>query len=112
VSDAVTVYGLRNCDTCRTAIRALAEAGHDAVLVDVRETPLDDATRARFLDAFGDALVNTRSTTWRGLSVAEREAAPDALLAAHPALMKRPVVETGAGELYLGWAAVKSSRLL
>jgi arsenate reductase len=74
VSDAVTVYGLRNCDTCRTAIRALAEAGHDAVLVDVRETPLDDATRARFLDAFGDALVNTRSTTWRGLSVAEREA--------------------------------------
>lgn len=111
MSTPLKVYGLRNCDTCRKAIRALAEAGRDAVLVDVRETPLDDATRARFLAAFGETLVNTRSTTWRGLPEAERARTPRELLAAHPALMKRPVVETGEGELYLGWAAVKSSLL-
>jgi arsenate reductase len=67
------------------------------VLVDVRETPLDDATRDTVSGRVRGCETGefTRSTTWRGLSVAERELpAPDALLAAHPALMKRPVVET------------------
>jgi arsenate reductase-like glutaredoxin family protein len=96
------IYGLKTCDTCRAAVKALA--GRGAVLVDIRETPLDDATRARFLAAFGDALVNRRSTTWRGLDDGARAAAPEALLADHPALMKRPVIEDGAA-LYLGWDA-------
>lgn len=101
------IYGLKTCDSCRAAVKTLA--GRGAVLLDVRETPLDAETRARFLEAFGEALVNRRSTTWRGLSEAERAAAPEALLAAHPALMKRPVIEDGAA-LYLGWdAGVRAS---
>lgn len=96
------IYGLKTCDTCRTAVKALA--GQGAVLVDIRAEPLDDATRARFLAAFGDALVNKRSTTWKGLPEAERGGAPEALLADHPALMKRPVIEAE-GRLYLGWDA-------
>jgi len=94
------IYGLKTCDTCRAAMRAL----EGAEFVDVRAEPLDAAVLARFLDAFGAALVNRRSTTWRGLSEAEREAAPEVLLAAHPALMKRPVIEDGSA-LYLGWDA-------
>jgi len=108
----VKVYGLRACDTCRKAIRALAEAGHDPVLVDVRETPLDEVTRARFLDAFGERLLNTRSTTWRGLPEAERARPPGDILADHPAVMKRPVIETGTGALHLGWDAGVRSTLL
>lgn len=96
------VYGLKTCDTCRAAVKALA--GQGAVLVDIRDTPLEDATRARFLAEFGDALVNRRSTTWKGLSEAERTGAPEVLLAAHPALMKRPVIAAG-DALYLGWDA-------
>ena len=106
------VYGLRACDTCRKAIRALGEAGHAPELVDVRDTPLDDATRIRFYEALGEKLVNTRSTTWRGLSEAERAAPPLDLLAAHPTLMKRPVIETEDGTLYLGWDAGVRSALL
>ena len=98
------IYGLKACDTCRAAVKALTAAGHEVALVDIRATPLDPADRARFLAAFGDALVNRRSTTWRGLSEAERAGAPEALLAAHPALMKRPVIDTGTA-LYLGWDA-------
>ncbi|PWK61016.1 arsenate reductase family protein [Roseicyclus mahoneyensis] len=96
------VYGLKTCDTCRAAVKALT--GQGAVLIDIRETPLDVATRARFLAEFGDALVNRRSTTWKGLSDAERADAPEPLLAAHPALMKRPVIDAD-GALYLGWDA-------
>lgn len=93
------IYGLKACDTCRKAVKALP----GAELVDVRADPLEADQIARFLEAFGSALVNTRSTTWRGLDDAERSKAPEALLAAHPALMKRPVIETDAGALHLGW---------
>lgn len=101
------IYGLKTCDTCRAAVKALADRG--AVLIDIRATPLDEAMRARFLEAFGNALVNRRSTTWKGLTEAERAGAPATLLAAHPALMKRPVIEDGE-KLYLGWdAGVRAS---
>ena len=59
--------------------------------------------RARFLEAFGEALINRASTTWRGLDAGEREKSPEALLAAHPTLMKRPVIARGE-KLWLGWS--------
>lgn len=105
------IYGLKNCDSCRKAAKDLAAAGHAAQLIDIRAMPLGAGDLARFLDAFGDALVNRKSTTWRGLSEAERAAPPADLLAAHPALMKRPVIDTGAG-LYLGWGADTRETLL
>ena len=105
------IYGIKACDTCRKAVKALTEAGKPAQLVDIRATPLSEADLARFLAAFGAELINRRSTTWRGLSEAERQAAPHALLAAHPTLMKRPVIDTGAA-LYLGWDAAVRQALL
>ena len=92
------IFGLKNCDTCRKAAKALPEAE----MVDLRERPLDEATLRAAFAAFGPALVNTRSTTWRGLSTVERAAEPLALLRAHPALMKRPLIEAD-GALHLGW---------
>lgn len=106
----LTIYGLKTCDTCRKARRAAEKAGKSPTFVDIRETPLSPAERTRFLAAFGDELVNRKSATWRGLSADEREKDADALLAAHPTLMKRPVIE---GEtLTLGWsAAVEKAHL-
>jgi arsenate reductase-like glutaredoxin family protein len=96
------VYGIKTCDTVKKALRALAAAGHAPVLRDVRAEPLSAAEIARFEAAFGAALVNRSSTTWRGLSEAERAAPVADLLAAHPTLMKRPVVEAGETRT-LGW---------
>lgn len=92
------IYGLKTCDTCRKAIKALPGAR----FVDVRVDGVPNNVMTRALDAFGDALVNTRSATWRGLSDAERGHAPQELLAAHPALMKRPLIVDD-DALYLGW---------
>ncbi|MGG7567034.1 ArsC/Spx/MgsR family protein [Rhodovulum sp. DZ06] len=92
------IYGLKNCDACRKAVKATG-----AELVDVRAAPLDRATLERFQAAFGAALLNTRSTTWRGLPEEARAGDPLALIAAHPALMKRPVIEADDGTLHLGW---------
>ena len=101
---AVTLYGIKTCDTCRKAAKELGASGTEVVFHDVRADPLGTDQIAKFLQAFGDALLNKKSTTWRGLDDAARAAAPLALLAEHPTLMKRPVIE-GPGGLTLGWTA-------
>ena len=94
------VYGLKTCDTCRKALKALA----GAELVDVRKDGVPDAVMDAAFEVFGAALMNTRSTTWRGLSESERDAPVPDLLRAHPALMKRPLIVAD-GRMYLGWTA-------
>lgn len=101
------IYGLKNCDTCRKAAKALP----GAELVDIRAQPMGEEIRAKAYEAFGDAFLNTRSTTWRGLSEAERAGAPLELLAAHPALMKRPLIVTDSDEMHLGWTKAVQAAL-
>lgn len=96
------IYGIKTCDTCRKARKALEAAGKSVTFHDLRETPVDASTLQTWMDQFGPALLNTRSTTWRGLSEAERQGAPLDLLCAHPTLVKRPVIDDD-GALHLGW---------
>ena len=97
-------FGLKTCDTCRKALKALQAAGHDPQVIDVRADGLSDADRATIIAQFGDGAINRASTTWRGLLDAERAADPAALLAAHPTLMKRPVIDAD-GFWTIGWKA-------
>ena len=93
----VIIYGLPNCDSCRKALRHFADMGRAAMLRDIRKDPLTADERARFITAFGEKIINRASTTWRGLDEAARALPMDVLLAAHPAVMKRPVIESDAG---------------
>ena len=98
------IWMLKSCDTCRKALKDLAAAGYGPEVVDVRADGVEAADLQRFYAAFGEALVNKRSTTWRELDEARRQDDPIRLILAHPSLMKRPVVE-GEGRLTLGWDA-------
>ncbi|XDB00291.1 ArsC/Spx/MgsR family protein [Sulfitobacter sp. LCG007] len=100
------LYGLKNCDSCRAALKALP----GAVLVDVRADGLPEGLLDRALERFGAALLNTRSTTWRGLDADERARPAAELLVDHPALMKRPLIDDGE-RLYLGWSSVTRAAL-
>ena len=76
----IKVNGLKSCDTCKKALKWLEVE--------------------RWGTAVGwDRLVNKASTTWRGLSDAEKEAATGSgaaqLLVDNPTLIKRPVFEMG-----------------
>ncbi|WP_375254838.1 arsenate reductase family protein [Yoonia sp.] len=104
-------FGLKSCDTCRKALKALAGAGHAPDVIDVRKDGVSDADQARIIAAFGDAALNRASTTWRGLSDAQKAANPATLLAAHPTLMKRPVIEAD-GVWTIGWKADVQARYL
>ena len=96
------LYGLKTCDTTRKALKTLRTAGQEVTYIDVRSDGVPAEMLSWFLVAFGDDLLNKRSTTWRGLSDSERAEDAQALLLAHPTLMKRPVIHTDE-DFYLGW---------
>ena len=95
-------FSLKTCDTCRKALKSLAEAGYAPQVIDVRKDGVSDVDRTEIIAQFGDAALNRASTTWRGLTDAEKQSDPKDLLAAHPTLMKRPVIQTADGWT-IGW---------
>lgn len=100
------IYGLKNCDSCRKALKSFPQA----VLVDVRAEGLPNQVLNAAFAEFGDALLNTRSATWRSLPEDERASNPLDLIQAHPAVMKRPLIITEE-EMHLGWTAKTQAAL-
>ena len=101
----MTLHGLKTCDTCRKALKALEAASQPVTFHDLPAEPVTADEVGGWHAAFGAALINTRSTTWRGLDDAQRAQAECdvvALLVEHPRLIKRPVIEAD-GQHYLGW---------
>ncbi len=110
------LFGLKNCDTCRKALKALQNAGRQPDFHDVRVDGVTKAYLTKWARAAGwEALLNTRSTTWRGLT--DKDKAGDdekkaiALMEKHPALIKRPVIECE-GEVTVGWTKDVQDALL
>ena len=108
----LTIYHLKNCDSCKKAIKALNAvkdgAVYDMTLVDVRADGITKTELENMIDQIGhEVLVNTRSTTWRTLSDEEKAglnaAKALALLQKHPTLMKRPVIDDGTS-YHVGWS--------
>ncbi len=91
----LTVYGIKQCDTCRKALKWLLAQGIEHQFHDFRNDGLPTGLLQSWLDsAFAGRLVNRRSTTWRQLTDEQRQLEGDALLELlqqHPTLIKRPV---------------------
>lgn len=98
----ITLYGIKTCDTCRKARKALDAQGTPYHYHDLRE----DGLSAEQLDAFLartelSMLLNTRSTTWRALNASDQQTAKAdlgharQLMLIQPTLLKRPVLDTG-----------------
>ena len=94
----LTVYGIKQCDTVRKALKWLDQRGVEYQFQDFRIDGLPTALLKSWLDSdFSDRLVNRRSTTWRQLSEEQRGSEGDALLKLllqFPTLIKRPVFVT------------------
>ena len=98
------LYGLKTCDTCRKALKSNPKFE----FVDVRKQGVPDDVLKSAFAVFESALINTRSTTWRGLNETERAGEPLALLKSHPTLMKRPLIVTD-GKMFLGWGKAEQA---
>ncbi len=99
----LTLYGIAQCDSVKKA-RAWLEA-HELPYQfhDYKKAGVSPALAATLLKALPlDILINRRGTTWRHLSVAEREALQQestaaALIMAQPSVLKRPIVQSAKG---------------
>jgi Spx/MgsR family transcriptional regulator len=96
----ITLYGIRNCDRCRAALRWFTDHGIEHRFHDLRADGLEPELLRSWLARVPPAtLINKRSTSWRALAPEQREAASAAdylrLLQATPTLIKRPVVMSG-----------------
>ncbi len=100
----IELYGIPNCDTVRKARAWLDARGVAYAFHDYKKEGAAPARLAAWSEAVGwEALLNRRGTTFRGLSEGAKsgidQAKALALMAAHPSLIKRPVVEHARGVL-------------
>lgn len=93
-----TLYGIKNCDTVRKARKWLDTHGVDYDFHDVRSDGLSNKQLRVWVKQAGwETLLNRRGTTWRQLAEKEKtdmtESKAIKLMLAHPAMIKRPVLE-------------------
>jgi len=101
------MYGIKNCDTIKKALAWLNEHGVAHEFIDykkagVAESHLPDwAARAGWI-----VLLNKRGLMWKKLTDEERSTVDEEkalkLMAQYPALIKRPVLDTG-NDLLVGF---------
>jgi arsenate reductase (glutaredoxin) len=98
----IVVYQKPTCTTCRQVYAALKESGVDFDAVDYYTDPLPKAKLKELVRKMGippRELLRTTEPIYRTLKLADRDLSDGEiidLLAAHPDLLQRPIVEKGA----------------
>ena len=112
----ITLFGIKNCDTCRNAKKWLAENKIDFIYFDLREETLTIDLISKWKQSIGfNALVNRRGTTWRKLPEELREnfstSNPNRIIMENPTLLKRPIIDKD-GEISVGFSKEIQEKLL
>ena len=102
-----TIFGIKNCDTIKKARRWLEQNNIPYQFHDYRADGVDAALLAPAIAQLSwQPLLNTRGTTWRGLPEEAKQVTTEeqaiALMVAHPALIKRPLLAHN-GQYWLGF---------
>jgi len=104
---AVTIYGIKNCDTMKKArtwldARGVAYHFHDYKIAGIERGVLEAWAR----EIGWETLLNRAGTTFRALPDAEKEGLGEkkaiGLMLARPSMIKRPVLDVG-GRLLVGF---------
>lgn len=97
---AVSLYGIKNCDTVKKARSWLDGRGVKYTFHDFKEEAPTEALLRAWVKAFGwEVLLNKAGTTFRGLPETEKARLDEkralVLMLKHPTLIKRPVLVSG-----------------
>ena len=97
---SVRCYGIKNCDTMKKAMTWLTENGIAFEFVDYKKAGVAEANLPDWMARAGwETLLNRRGLMWKKLTDEERSAVDakkaQKLMAQYPALIKRPVLDTG-----------------
>ncbi|BFU60046.1 MULTISPECIES: ArsC family reductase [Rodentibacter] len=93
----ITVYGIKNCDTVKKALKWLENNNIEHKLHDYRVDGLEETFLQQAEAQFGwENLVNKRSTTWRNLDEEIKKTLSKStalsVLLENPTLIKRPII--------------------
>ena len=104
---AITIYGIKNCDTMKKARSWLDSHGVAYDFHDYKSAGIDKERLKRWSRALGwETLLNRAGTTFRKLPDADKEGLNEtkalALMLAQPSMIKRPVLDLG-GKLVVGF---------
>jgi arsenate reductase len=109
VTVAVVIYGIKNCDTMKKARAWLDKHGVDYAFHDYKTAGIERDKLERWAKKVGwEMLLNRAGTTYRKLPDKDKEGLAEkkaiALMLKQPSMIKRPVLELGAGKLMVGFA--------
>jgi arsenate reductase len=105
---AVTIYGIKNCDTMKKARAWLDKAGvgydfHDYKTAGIARDKLERWSKK----AGWEILLNRAGTTFKKLPDKDKDGLTEkkaiALMLAQPSMIKRPVLELGGGKVLVGF---------
>lgn len=102
-----TIYGIKNCDTMKNAMKWLDDNGADYTFHNYKKDGVDEAVLRQAIEDHGwETVLNKRGTSWRTLPEQTKANmdANTALEAAKetPSLIKRPLL-THLGQIYIGF---------
>ena len=105
---AVTLYGIKNCDTMKKARAWLDAHGIAYAFHDYKSAGIAREKLARWADKVGwETLLNRAGTTFRKLPDGRKTGLTEAralkLMLEQPSMIKRPVLEPGGGKLLVGF---------
>jgi arsenate reductase len=105
---AITIYGIKNCDTMKKARAWLDQHGVAYAFHDYKAAGIERDRLERWSKTVGwETLLNRAGTTFRKLPDKDKAALDAkkaiALMLAQPSMIKRPVLDLGGGKLLVGF---------
>lgn len=90
------IYGIKNCDNVKKALKILSEKSIDYELIDFKKTPPTKKLLKEWKKFLGDLPVNKRGTTYRKIKESYENASLEEqilILIENPSAIMRPIFE-------------------
>src|SRR5262245_49373039 len=105
---AITIYGIKNCDTMKKARAWLDQHGVDYAFHDYKTAGIERGKLEGWAKKSGwETLLNRAGTTFRKLADKDKENLTEkkalTLMVDQPSMIKRPVLELPGGKLLVGF---------
>ena len=112
MTGSLTIYGIKNCDTVKKALKFLSSKSLPYEFINFRENPISEDLYETMVQGVGlEFLINKRSTSYRSLTDIEKQNIGYELVSKYPTLIKRPVLFQN-GNVMVGFNEKKYSELL
>lgn len=112
-----TVYGIKNCDTVKKALRWLDDHGVDYTFHDFKSKGVTASKLKQWMEQQGwETVVNRKGMTWRQLpddlkQSVKSNASAVKLLQEKTSAIKRPLIEKGNDVVFLGFDEARYQEL-